>query len=278
MKFVPELLCLYLLCLFGNTLCDEKGSAVIYVDEGRDVTLPCSLSTKDNIELNLFDWRKDDQMEVFTYDRGFHYNNGRSGQSEQFKVRVFHFPDELKYGNASIRIRNVKVADSGDYTCEFPLQQKRDKIHIKLVVAASPEPYVTLQSMVTAQSMVPMLGQREDGVLLQCEVRGASPKPRVEWQDSAGNILPAEETLVSERGGHFYIILQTTVTKTDHYRCVVTQEEINHETDAMTYVPVCGSMTPKENENQPLIEDAHGSDQEIDGSDAVAPPTPESVV
>ncbi|XP_078105403.1 uncharacterized protein LOC144517268 isoform X1 [Sander vitreus] len=166
--------------------------------------------------------------------------------------------------------------------------------------------------MVTAQAMVPMLGQTEDGVLLQCEVRGASPKPRLEWQDSAGNILPAEETLVSERGGRFYIILQTTVTKTDHYRCVVTQEEINHETDAMTYVPVCdinttirarvvfhvvtgilqflivamvtvagihlkrtmGSKTPKENENQPLIEDTHGSDQDIDGSDAVAPPPP----
>ncbi|KAF1392143.1 hypothetical protein PFLUV_G00049510 [Perca fluviatilis] len=114
--------------------------------------------------------------------------------------------------------------------------QKRDKILIKLVVVASPEPYVTIQSMVTT------LGEKEDRVLLQCEVRGASPEPRVEWQDGAGNILPAEEPLVSEREGSFYITLHTTVTKTDRYRCVVTQEEINHVTDAMTYVPVCGKI------------------------------------
>ncbi|TDH13567.1 hypothetical protein EPR50_G00034720 [Perca flavescens] len=190
MKFLPDLLCLCLLCLFGKTFCDEEGSVVIYVDEGRHVTLPCSLGTKKNIESNLFDWKKDDQMVVFTYDGGFDYNNNHWRQSEQFKV-------------------------------------------------ASPKPYVTIQSTVTT-----MRSQIEDGVLLQCEVRGASPEPRVEWQDSAGNILPAEEPLVSERGGSYHITLQTTVTKTDRYRCVVTQEEINRVTDGLTYVPVCGKIPP----------------------------------
>ncbi|XP_018517767.2 selection and upkeep of intraepithelial T-cells protein 3 [Lates calcarifer] len=78
----------------------------------------------------------------------------------------------------------------------------------------------------------------EDGVLLQCEVRGAFPKPKVKWQSSDGSILPAEEPHVSERGGRSNITLLTTVTKTtsSHLHCVATQEDIGHVTHAEIYV------------------------------------------
>lgn len=113
------------------------GPAVITVEEGRNVILPCSLSTKENIQLLV--WRKVGQTveslkEVFTYDGGLHHNNGRSGQDEQFKGRVFHFSEGLKHGNGSIIIRHTKAVDSGEYTCFFPLQQNRETFHIKLVV------------------------------------------------------------------------------------------------------------------------------------------------
>ncbi|KAG7235652.1 hypothetical protein INR49_002414, partial [Caranx melampygus] len=48
-------------------------------------------------------------------------------------------------------------------------------------------------------------GETQDGVQLQCEVHGASPKPVVQWQDRAGNIIPAKEPQVSERGGSYDI-------------------------------------------------------------------------
>ncbi|XP_078027913.1 butyrophilin subfamily 2 member A1-like [Epinephelus lanceolatus] len=223
MKLQLDLLCFCLLCFTGKTLCDEKGPAAIkvLVSEGSDVTLPCSLSTKENIEQNLFVWRKDDgMMGVFMYSKGLHYNNGRSGQDEQFKGRVFHFQDELKYSNASIIIRNTKMADSGDYTCFFPFVQRREKSHVMLVVVSSPKPSVTV------------LKTKLDWVQLQCVVRGASLKPKVEWKDSDGNILPAEEPQVTDKGGSYDIIFQTSVTKTDRYHCVVTQEEINHQIHA----------------------------------------------
>ncbi|XP_038552525.1 butyrophilin subfamily 2 member A2-like isoform X2 [Micropterus salmoides] len=224
MKFLP-LVCL--LARSGQTFGDEQGSGDVrvVVKEGSDAILPCSLSNKENAESKLFDWKKDGPKEIFFYDGGLHYNNGRPGQDQQFKGRVSHFQDELKYGNASIIIRNTTVADSGDYTCDFQLLQPRQIFNIKLVVGgASPEPYVKI------------LNQTQDVALLQCEVRGASPKPTVEWQDSAGNKLPAEEPQVSERGGSFYIILQTTVMKTDNYRCVATQEEIKHQIHTETYL------------------------------------------
>ena len=92
------------------------------------------------------------------------------------------------------------------------------------------------------EPVVKILGETKDGVQLQCAVRGASPKPVVQWQNRAGDIVPAEEPQVSERGGRYDIILQTTVTKTDHYRCVSTQEEIHHEIYTETYIIVPGEF------------------------------------
>lgn len=84
----------------------------------------------------VFDWKKrgqkgEGQKEVFLYAAGVHYNNGRAGQDEQFKRRVFHFEEELKFGNASIKVHKTKMADSGNYTCTFPNKQTS---HITLVV------------------------------------------------------------------------------------------------------------------------------------------------
>ncbi|KAL7408354.1 hypothetical protein ABVT39_022096 [Epinephelus coioides] len=221
-------LSLCLLAVAAITPAHGSGVVTVVVKEGSDAVLPCSLSTKESISAKLFDWRKaaqkdEKKKEVFFYDAGIHYNNGRPGQSEEFKGRVFHFPGELKHGNASIIIRNTTVTDSGNYTCDFPRLQPRQTFHIELVVAATPKPSIrTLNATV--------------GVLLQCEVRGASPEPRLQWQDSAGNKLPAEEPQVSEREGRHYIILNTNVTKSDLYRCVVTQEEISHQTHEETFV------------------------------------------
>uniref|UniRef100_A0A671X184 CD276 antigen homolog n=1 Tax=Sparus aurata TaxID=8175 RepID=A0A671X184_SPAAU len=162
------------------------------------------------------------------YDAGD--SKANRGQDQQFKGRVSHFPDQLMNGNASIEIQNTKVTDSGIYSCIFPRLQPRQTFNIELVVAASPEPYITI------------LDETKDWSLLQCKVRGASQEPKVEWQDSSGNILPAEEPQVSERGGRYYVTINTTVTKTGRYRCVVTQEEISHQINAEIYAFICEKL------------------------------------
>ncbi|XP_059203941.1 CD276 antigen homolog isoform X2 [Centropristis striata] len=210
---------------------------VISVTEDSDVVLPCSLSTKENIEFKLFDWKKPAQKdqprkEVFFYDAGVHYNNGHPGQSEEFKGRVFFSQKELKQGNASITIRNTTVTDRGIYTCVFPRLQPPQRFQIKLIVAlilkvreiagASPKPSVTI------------LDHPEGGaLLLQCFVQGAYPKPELQWKDNAGKNLTAAEPQVTERkekdATRYDVTLQITVTKTDYYSCVATQHEIYHQ-------------------------------------------------
>ncbi|XP_075952491.1 butyrophilin subfamily 3 member A2-like [Anarhichas minor] len=240
LPFTPlELLSLFscLLTLTG-TILGHEGVVRKVVEDGSDVILPCSLSNKQDIVGAVFHWKKVAQkgqrQEVFFYDAGRHYKNGLDGQSEQFRGRVSHFEDELKHGNASISIRNTKMADSGNYTCAFPLLQPPQTFYIELVVGAAPEPFIRT------------LDASEDWSLLQCEVRGASPQPAVEWQDGAGNRLPAEEPQVSERGGSYDITLNITVKKTDRYRCVVEQEDIKHRVTSETFVHISG---PRQQEN-----------------------------
>ncbi|XP_070758640.1 butyrophilin subfamily 2 member A2-like isoform X1 [Enoplosus armatus] len=241
MKLLP-LACLCLLTRSGTTFAGGNGPEVIDVEEGRDAMLPCSLSPKEDIQFKVFDWKKDGQNQVFMYEAGILKNDGRTGQDEQFKGRVSYFHDELKNGNASIIIRNTKMADSGIYTCTFSLLQPSQMFHLQLAVAPDPERIILKNRLeenhpgAAPKPYITILNQTKDWSLLQCVVRGASPKPTVEWQDSAGNILPAKELQVSERGGSYDIILQTTVTKTDRYRCVATQEEIYHQIHAETYV------------------------------------------
>ncbi|XP_053267007.1 CD276 antigen isoform X2 [Pleuronectes platessa] len=203
---------------------DGTGAAPIkvLVKKGDDVILPCSFSSE-NIRQELFDWNKD-KKGVFMYDKGKVYNDGDSRQDEQFRGRVFHFPEHLHEGNASIVIRATKLTDSGNYTCLFPLLVPERRSNIELVVGAAPKPSVTILDGTTVWA------------LLMCEVLGAFPKPDVQWQNRAGDIVPAEEPQVSERGGRYDIILQTTVNKTDLYRCVSTQEELNHQTHAEIFV------------------------------------------
>uniref|UniRef100_A0A3P9PKN1 Ig-like domain-containing protein n=1 Tax=Poecilia reticulata TaxID=8081 RepID=A0A3P9PKN1_POERE len=102
---------------------------------GSDAILNCKLPVNTH---QIFDWKKTDTspaQEVFLYERGSHYNNGKSGQNEHFIKRVEFFEDQLQFGNASIRIKNTKLTDSGIYSCEFPkLDLPELKTYVKLVV------------------------------------------------------------------------------------------------------------------------------------------------
>nr|XP_046241068.1 butyrophilin subfamily 3 member A3-like isoform X2 [Scatophagus argus] len=218
----------------------------VVVPEGDDALLPCSLSTKEDLTLKLFDWKKDGQKEVFLYEAGSHYNNGRHGQDEQFKGRVFHFEDKLKNGDASIKIINTKVADSGNYTCDFPLHQPRQTFLIELVVDLVLRDRSGEISGAAAKPFVTVLHHTNDWSQLQCKVLSARPEPTVKWQDSAGNKLPAKEPQVTKSGNRFSVILLTTVSKTDDYHCVVTQEEISHQTEAETHVYIHGAAAEPE--------------------------------
>ncbi|XP_037634726.1 putative butyrophilin subfamily 2 member A3 [Sebastes umbrosus] len=244
----PELLSLCC-CLLsaGITLADERGVVKVVAAEGSDVILPCSLSTKENIQSKLFDWTKDgqqDEREVFLYDAGIHYNNGRGGQSETFKGRVSHFQDQLKYGNASIIIRNTRVTDRGNYKCHFPRLEPSQTLYVELVVVDCDPQFSTLKNKYgetdgAAEPYISIVDVTNAGVQLNCDVRGAFPQPKLQWQDSDGNVLPTDEPWVSERRHRYDVTLQIIVnrTATNRFCCVAKQKDIGHMFEANFTVP-----------------------------------------
>nr|XP_020508721.1 uncharacterized protein LOC109998281 [Labrus bergylta] len=138
-------------------------------------------------------------------------------------------PQVTERGGSYDIILNTNVTKNDHYSCVVTQNEFCHQISSNISVnihepeestqGACPKPSVTSQST-------------KDQVLLQCEVYGASPRPEVEWRDSSGNILHAEEPQVTEREGSYDIILNTTVTKTDTYSCVVTQNEFCHQTSS----------------------------------------------
>ncbi|XP_039858296.1 V-set domain-containing T-cell activation inhibitor 1-like isoform X2 [Simochromis diagramma] len=215
--------------LSGLTFAAESGTPVtrVTVKEDDGVILPCSLSTNENIESMLFDWKIEGtvpQKNVFLYDDGKYYNYGLSGQDEEFKDRVSHFPEELKHGNASIRIKKTRLEDNGTYLCKFPkLKPEIRTFRIELVVGA-------------AQPSVTILNQTDDWALLQCDVQSGSPRPTVEWWDSNNQTIPSDDPHVSKIGDRFYITVSTTVKKDDNYCCVATQKDIWHQSQKKIYI------------------------------------------
>ncbi|TWW61429.1 hypothetical protein D4764_04G0000750 [Takifugu flavidus] len=178
------------------------------VKEDSEVVLNCSASG--SVRDQVFDWQKDKNVEVFLYSQGSTYGSGLSGQSPQFAGRVAHFPEALDLGNASIKIKKAEVRDSGIYTCTVPRSSPVLRSEISLVV----ECIIKVRPPGEGACPEPLIRIFDGGPgweLLQCEVKGAHPRPAVQWQDSSGRVLPALETKSEERDGRFYVTVRAIV-------------------------------------------------------------------
>uniref|UniRef100_A0AAZ1XF75 Ig-like domain-containing protein n=1 Tax=Oreochromis aureus TaxID=47969 RepID=A0AAZ1XF75_OREAU len=163
------------LTLSGLTFGAESASPVIVMEDD-DVILPCSLGTNENIESMLFVWKKEGTVprkEVFMYDAG----TDSKGQDEEFKGRVSHFPEQLKHGNASIRINKTTLEDNGNYTCSFPIIQSSGK-HSALNLL-----------LVQLHSLLSQILKKQ--TTLRCfSVMFRVPTPNLQWSGGTVTIKP----------------------------------------------------------------------------------------
>ncbi|XP_017160102.1 butyrophilin-like protein 3 isoform X2 [Poecilia reticulata] len=208
------LLSVCVLTYTGQTFGD-KNVPCVNAAAGSDAILNCKLPVNTH---QIFDWKKTDTspaQEVFLYERGSHYNNGKSGQNEHFIKRVEFFEDQLQFGNASIRIKNTKLTDSGIYSCEFPkLDLPELKTYVKLVVGTKPT--------------IRIVKDENGAKRVECKVRGPSTQLNnsvMELQNSKNINVAAETPKKYQDGNYFAISLEAVVTTKGHYHCVVKQEE-----------------------------------------------------
>lgn len=215
---LKSLLCLLLSFIGPNSSYEIRPHDVVSVSEGDNALLPCALSSGHSID--KFDWVKDkgeeEKKEVFLFEKGPSYIHNRHGQTKQFQDRILYFPEELGSGNASILIKNTRLEDNGTYTCVL-FEPRIHEFNIRLNVGAASVPLI---------DQIPV---EDNGILLECKAQGV-PKPELEWRNSAGHSLLAQQvTGHNDSSGRFHVKVQVKVISSGAYTCVITQKELYHQ-------------------------------------------------
>ncbi|XP_055012212.1 butyrophilin subfamily 3 member A2-like [Boleophthalmus pectinirostris] len=180
---------------------------------GDDVTLPCFFQTPRDAAALTFEWTRPDLQPRFVYVwRSF--EELRDLKNPQFDDRTFLYQDELKKGNISLKLTNVKAKDSGVYRCFFPALRKETSI--RLIVASSSPVVVSVAS-------VDVWGS---GVVLQCASGGWFPEPELWWLDSEGALLSVEHS-VSVSDGLYEVSSRMSVEQSGTFSCTVNQSSTN---------------------------------------------------
>ncbi|XP_038840007.1 butyrophilin subfamily 1 member A1-like, partial [Salvelinus namaycush] len=196
---------------------------------GDDVILPCFLKPSVNAEEMAVEWTR-----LHLKTRNVHlYRQGRDfddDQSPSYKGRTSMFNGEQKNGNVSLKLTNVTLSDTGNYTCFLPtLTIQVKETTVQLLVGVIPQPVISI------------VGTKGWGVVLKCDSGGWFPEPVMEWLDSSGTILPADGPPERHRDseGLYAVRQHVTVDQTDtnRFTCRVNQQEINHLKETEIHVP-----------------------------------------
>ncbi|XP_038864446.1 myelin-oligodendrocyte glycoprotein-like isoform X2 [Salvelinus namaycush] len=226
-------LCLFLALHLAVSKADNKVLVVGSTDPvrgivGGDVILPCFLRpTRSAVEESV-EWQRPvlEPKEVHLYqDRG----DDNVLQNPSYSGRTSLFSEELKNGNISLKLTNVKLSDAGNYTCYIPTLGHQ-KTTIELYVGgAAPRPWVSI------------VETKDKEVVLKCEAEGLVYKPELVLLNSKGTILPADEPTerpMDSEGLYTvtrYFTVQKTVTNV--FTCRVQQLEIKHMRETQIRVP-----------------------------------------
>ncbi|KAK5870634.1 hypothetical protein PBY51_003565 [Eleginops maclovinus] len=166
---------------------------------------------------------------------------GESIKHPSYKGRISLFTEELRHGNVSLKLSNVKRSDEGTYRCFLP--ELDGSTYVKLVVGAVSLPVVNVTKTM-----------RE--VVLQCESEGWYPQPEVLWLDAEGKLLSAGPTETLRGPEALYTVSsRVTVEKrlSNIFTCRVQQRDINQSRETHVHVPDDFFMVPSSPGSQHII-------------------------
>ncbi|XP_036835175.1 butyrophilin subfamily 1 member A1-like isoform X1 [Oncorhynchus mykiss] len=83
----------------------------VRADVGKKVTLPCHLSSGTSAVAMTIRWFKETECIYL-------YKNGQVTERSDYEGRVSLITQELERGNVSLRLRDFRESDTGDYICQ----------------------------------------------------------------------------------------------------------------------------------------------------------------
>ncbi|XP_023675619.1 CD276 antigen-like isoform X1 [Paramormyrops kingsleyae] len=182
---------------------------------GQDVTLHCTFNASSPVnlsELSVYWELADTKRSIHSFSAG---RDQLTEQADTFANRTSLFNAQLGSGNASLLLRNVRIADDGVFSCFVSLGTFGSGALVLQVAAPYTKPQVTL---------APDLNLRPgDEVSLTCVAYGGFPQAQVQWQDGMGRNMTDNVTTsqVASEEGLFNVrsVLRVVLEPNSTYSC-----------------------------------------------------------
>ncbi|XP_051799879.1 butyrophilin subfamily 3 member A2-like isoform X1 [Acanthochromis polyacanthus] len=199
---------------------------------GGDAVLPCRLEAGLDAAQVTVEWGRPDLEPRFVYI----WHNGKeltNNQNAAYKGRASMSADELKQGNSSLKLTQLKISDNGRYRCYIPKHDEEYFVELLVGSVSSPSPSRTSTISLSG------LDRTHGSVELQCESAGWYPQPEVLWLDGDGNLLSAGPTETVRGPDDLYTVSsRVTVEKrhSNNFTCRVQQKKINQSRETVIQV------------------------------------------
>lgn len=96
---------------------------------GDDIVLPCHLEPEEDVAGRILEWTRPDlnNMIVLVWRSSQEFLKAKH---PSYAGRSSLFTDELKYGNISLKLSDVKLSDKGKYKCFIPDLDKQAVVEV----------------------------------------------------------------------------------------------------------------------------------------------------
>ncbi|XP_076019228.1 hemicentin-1-like isoform X4 [Genypterus blacodes] len=217
---------MYRRCYFELTVVQSQvidASQPIAAALGDDIILPCHLEPPADAFGTIVEWTRPDlRSEVIHI-----WRNGLELLDHQipaYRGRTSLFREELKHGNVSLKLSNVKLSDEGTYRCFVSTVHRR--CYSELTVGSASSPVIKIS-------------KPNDAVMLECESAGWYPEPEVRWLDAEGNIVSAGPTETLRGPDGLYNVSSSVTVDNKHsntFTCKLQENKTNQTREAQIHV------------------------------------------
>uniref|UniRef100_A0A674J1T3 Ig-like domain-containing protein n=1 Tax=Terrapene triunguis TaxID=2587831 RepID=A0A674J1T3_9SAUR len=238
-------------CHIRNALLNQEKESTVYIAEigklftvtgpdrpiaaslGGEAVLSCHLSPRMSAETMEVRWFRSQYSPVVHL-----YCDGQDQYRQQmpeYGGRTELSKDDLTNGRVSLRIRDIRPSDDGQYTCLFQSGDSSEEALLELQVAGlGSAPGISVE------------GHQDRGIRVVCRSPGWYPQPEAQWRDLQGQLLPsASENISREADGLFQAEIAIVLTEESNQKvsCCVRSPRLDQEREsAISIAGQCPSV------------------------------------
>ncbi|KAG6921971.1 butyrophilin subfamily 1 member A1-like [Chelydra serpentina] len=155
------------------------------------------------------------------------YRDGQDQYGEQmpeYRQRTELLKDDITSGSVSLRIRDIRLSDNGQYKCFFKSSVSYEEALLELLVAG-----------LGSAPVISVEGHQDGGIRVVCRSAGWYPQPKAQWRDLQGQLLPsASEKISPEANGLFQTEIAIVLTEESNQKvsCCVRNPRLNQERES----------------------------------------------